>query len=212
MHTTLGRWLTRDPIGEAAGSSLYDFVANSTPNNADPTGLQPSGVITIDLYFSKEATKSDRKNAQKSLELLNKNLEKCKVFCPGYNVHAVANEHQEPGSSDPDTYPEGGDVAVLYGNYRGGGITMAHKSRITRELRIPHILSHELGHQGDYRNVYNPGPKPIPGTNRVDWGDGNPRHLNPNHSGDRHSLMWPIARNQGKISPEWCAALARIAK
>src|SRR5207302_6565561 len=35
----LGRWLSRDPIGETAGSNLYSYVSNNAPNAADLGGL-----------------------------------------------------------------------------------------------------------------------------------------------------------------------------
>jgi RHS repeat-associated protein len=35
----LGRWMTRDPIGEAGGINLYGFVGNNAVNWADPLGL-----------------------------------------------------------------------------------------------------------------------------------------------------------------------------
>jgi RHS repeat-associated protein len=34
------RWLNRDPIGEAGGINLYQFVGNSPPNTIDPFGLE----------------------------------------------------------------------------------------------------------------------------------------------------------------------------
>jgi len=36
----LGRWLSRDPIGEQAGLNLYAFVGNDPVNTVDPLGLQ----------------------------------------------------------------------------------------------------------------------------------------------------------------------------
>ncbi len=42
--SSLGRWLTRDPIGEAGGMNLYRFAGNDTPNFVDPNG---HGAISV---------------------------------------------------------------------------------------------------------------------------------------------------------------------
>lgn len=39
LHPTLGRWLSRDPLGYAEGLNLYSYVGNRAINAADPLGL-----------------------------------------------------------------------------------------------------------------------------------------------------------------------------
>lgn len=39
--STLGRWLTRDPMGEASGPNAYEFVRNNPLKLVDPLGLDP---------------------------------------------------------------------------------------------------------------------------------------------------------------------------
>ncbi len=41
----IGRWLTRDPLGEAGGLNLYAFVGNNPVNWVDPWGESPIGCI-----------------------------------------------------------------------------------------------------------------------------------------------------------------------
>lgn len=40
-NPALGRWLSRDPIGEAGGLNLYRYVSNDPLQYVDPTGLDP---------------------------------------------------------------------------------------------------------------------------------------------------------------------------
>ena len=43
----LGRWLNRDPIGEAGGINLFEYVGNSPGNLVDPLGLFENGADLI---------------------------------------------------------------------------------------------------------------------------------------------------------------------
>jgi RHS repeat-associated protein len=45
--STIGRWLSRDPIGETGGINLYGYVTNNPSNLADPLGLFENGVDLI---------------------------------------------------------------------------------------------------------------------------------------------------------------------
>lgn len=46
-----GRWLSRDPLGEAGGPNLYAFVGNSPIGHIDPTGLYEEDVHYYLTYF-----------------------------------------------------------------------------------------------------------------------------------------------------------------
>ncbi|MBI4683442.1 MAG: RHS repeat-associated core domain-containing protein, partial [Nitrospirae bacterium] len=39
-NPSIGRWITRDPLGEAGGINLYGFVGNNPVNFVDPLGLE----------------------------------------------------------------------------------------------------------------------------------------------------------------------------
>jgi RHS repeat-associated protein len=53
LHPTLGRWLTRDPIGQNGGINLYGYVLNNPINYFDLFGLFTSGSGTFtDNFFT----------------------------------------------------------------------------------------------------------------------------------------------------------------
>src|SRR5260370_38817292 len=60
--TTIGRWISEDPIGfEAADPNLYRYVHNSPLDSVDPSGLQGTGLPPP--YFTiPSATEMERRN------------------------------------------------------------------------------------------------------------------------------------------------------
>ncbi len=49
FHPNLGRWLSRDPIGEQGGLNLYGFVGNSPIDSFDLLGLVEADLIQFDF-------------------------------------------------------------------------------------------------------------------------------------------------------------------
>jgi RHS repeat-associated protein len=49
LHPKLGRWITRDPIGENGGYNLYLYVGNTPNNSIDALGLQFPGGVPIQV-------------------------------------------------------------------------------------------------------------------------------------------------------------------
>ena len=47
----LQRWLTLDPIGEAGGINLYQFVGNDPVNGVDPWGLFQTDFHYYAIYY-----------------------------------------------------------------------------------------------------------------------------------------------------------------
>ena len=47
----LGRWATRDPLGEAGGLNLYAFVGNNPVNWLDPWGLLTEVIISGGTWY-----------------------------------------------------------------------------------------------------------------------------------------------------------------
>lgn len=48
---SLGRWISRDPIGEKGGLNLYGYVGDAPITDRDPTGLQKVGRCEVYLFY-----------------------------------------------------------------------------------------------------------------------------------------------------------------
>jgi len=60
-NPSIGRWMTRDPLGETGGINLYGFVGNNVVNAIDPWGLSTIGKIlpkVIRLIKGRKAVKA----------------------------------------------------------------------------------------------------------------------------------------------------------
>jgi RHS repeat-associated protein len=47
----IGRWTTRDPLGEAGGINLYAFVGNNPVNWVDPNGTSPTITLSNAIWY-----------------------------------------------------------------------------------------------------------------------------------------------------------------
>jgi RHS repeat-associated protein len=58
-HSTLGRWMQRDPIRYADSLNLYEYVRSSPNNRLDPYGLQETGGLPTSLSSGAGGTGGD---------------------------------------------------------------------------------------------------------------------------------------------------------
>ncbi len=114
-NASLGRWISRDPIGEVGGLNLYSYVINEPSRRIDPLGLI-AGVDDAAIAWGIGEALTIGVNAAIAAGLLDWLLGKpCKKNCPpcvppvgtiGYRIDNV------PPS--PPHYPFPGDHVHLY--------------------------------------------------------------------------------------------------
>jgi len=68
----LGRWISRDPIGENGGLNLYGYVLNSPIRSIDPLGLEGPDYLFEDEYHSTLGTQHGRDVVEQSPVIVNK--------------------------------------------------------------------------------------------------------------------------------------------
>ncbi|GAK54248.1 YD repeat protein [Candidatus Moduliflexus flocculans] len=113
----IGRWMTRDPLGEAGGLNLYAFVGNNPVNWVDPWGLMelpvnPNDVNPNDWFLDKRHYNPNNPNELKFLDVDGRKLE----WHPGrpndpsphqqvdhwHDRQNFGNKHLKPGETIPD--------------------------------------------------------------------------------------------------------------
>jgi RHS repeat-associated protein len=200
---TVGRWMSRDPIGERGGLNLYGYVSDNPTVFNDSFGLCKT--LRLDISFSPGVNRAVAvTRALGMINALGKNLAKC--ACPCITVEAVFDP--VPGSSGWPNYP-GATGRILFGTPKPGsaGTTDYGKGSIITptEPASPNVLSHELGHQAGYWNPTLPGPKIL-------GPDVYGRPFNPNHSGDPENLMWPVDNGESGVDDIWCNKMQKLAR
>lgn len=120
----LGRWISRDPLGEDGGEALYVFIGNAPVGSVDLMGLTTIGDI-LDAYFSVSSTEkiwlmdeSDPytgivrswKPVQEAIEKAKNDLQ---IDCAYWAKHHKTDLTWKPGMTDPPvTDPNAADYWV----------------------------------------------------------------------------------------------------
>jgi len=106
---SLGRFLSKDPIGYAGGSNLYSYCGGDPINFSDPSGLDEEGPEDCpnEILYREMKARSDRywqkhmsdwnKKYQQGLELAKKFVASERPDLASY-YEAAASAHGEPGS------------------------------------------------------------------------------------------------------------------
>jgi RHS repeat-associated protein len=106
---SLGRWISRDPIGESGGN-LYGYTANAPVNWRDPLGLytqNPNGINCVGNACGMDSWIGPNTDPKK-MESLEKMMSELGYTCKRVNSSRnckgdviVFTPHTEPGASDP---------------------------------------------------------------------------------------------------------------
>lgn len=113
----LGRWLSRDPIGEDGGTNLYGYVGNDPANMIDPFGLE--AVIT--LSDGKQLIADDAADLLKKINIVPNGQMKCLAFTDGHGDEGKNKgrvQGIDAGNPPKDlvyTNPSGQGVAIVSG-------------------------------------------------------------------------------------------------
>jgi RHS repeat-associated protein len=140
----LGRWLSRDPIGEEGGINLYGYVGNAPVNWFDPLGLDP-------LVPNPTADKLVRAKAKELVKEAKASGKECSVEAFRNKANgevALSGTNQGPSNREGarQAAPSGSEiVANLHTHYNGSTFSNADiLSGLTSQTPI-YICSGKLG-------------------------------------------------------------------
>jgi len=102
-----GRWISRDPLGEAGGLNLYGYVNNSPANYVDPNGKSPLGIAAAVAVGGAVIS-------QGSVQIQ-------KAMLPQSEIDAASASNQAAMAHLQDVIDSGGDTQIYDGSVERGG-------------------------------------------------------------------------------------------
>jgi RHS repeat-associated protein len=214
----LGRWLSRDPIGERGGINLYEFAYNNPYRWIDILGREPLPTLGIEIQMDNTVPRESNMRRDiflnSHLDTLKKHIKCCcqkwPETCVELDITSSLGDHRAPANNNyprnNDALPRltnNGKVPIIVTNARIGGldseilgIANTNLGAIIRLSSPGYVLAHELGHSAGFEG--NAGPDD-PTHDRAIDGD----------SGENDSLMAPEG---GQITPiDWCKKIHELA-
>ena len=151
FDSTLGRFISRDPIGLAGGANLYEYCAGRVTTFADPTGLKVS--VSADLVNAcdellrqlgwtgfrppfeqrfAEALVLARKRLQELLDRQNNGENSCGCKVPSeVDYDSFLNGSSDVTLSRSSSFPDNNsDLAKIYRNIQNQNETLARRTKL----------------------------------------------------------------------------------
>lgn len=164
----LGRWISRDPIGEDAGTNLYQYVSNNPISNWDPLGLKDWSAAQVQKMLDKACSDAtaDWLGAASLGNIFNNshpNGPMDYAYGPKFNDRFILNDEQILSASEFGNYIAGYQAGAYDQNYgghlaegitKGAGIAM-HTSTYLNGKDVPGFpaLSREYNDPWDFTGM-----------------------------------------------------------
>jgi RHS repeat-associated protein len=99
---SLGRWMTRDPLGETGGMNLYGFVGNGPMNAVDPWGLAYYNIEESTAFWEQYAVNGLEQGGLigSSKGIIGASMN---AFIEFWGAQAIANNSRIAGNADCST-------------------------------------------------------------------------------------------------------------